>query len=126
MWVRARGASMRPAIPHGAAVHLIPTREARPGDIVLATLPSGEPVLHRVTRVRGTRIILRGDSLLRADPAISVDAVIGVVDLVRVSGQTFDAAERPRASRAALVRRVRHRARRAWRAWLRRGKAASS
>src|SRR5262245_60456519 len=126
MWVRARGASMRPAIPHGAPVHLMPTREVRPGEIVLALLPSGEPVLHRVTRVRGARITLRGDSLLRADPAISIDAVIGVVDQVRVAGQTFDAAERPRASRAALVRRVRHKARRAWRAWLRRGKAAPS
>jgi peptidase S24-like protein len=126
MWVRARGASMRPAIPHGAAVHLVPTRETRPGDIVLAILPTGEPLLHRVARVRGTRITLRGDSLLRADPAIAIDAVIGVVDLVRVGGRTFDAAERPRASRAPLVRRVRHKARRAWRAWLRRGKAASS
>jgi hypothetical protein len=86
VWVKVRGASMAPAIPPGADVRLGPVRERslRTGDVVLARLPSGLPVLHRVKAVRRREIVLQGDALPNADPVIGPRAIIARGEAVRV------------------------------------------
>ena len=111
LWVKVHGASMAPAIPAGADVRLGPVRERslRKGDVVLARLPSGLPVLHRVTAVRTHDVVLQGDALASADPPVSRDAILARAEAVRVG-----AVERPIPRRGA----------RPWRrigsAWMRR------
>ena len=86
VWVRIRGASMAPAVPAGADVRLGPVRERslRKGDVVLARLPSGLPVLHRVKSLRAHDVVLQGDALPSADPPVGYPAIVARADAVRV------------------------------------------
>jgi hypothetical protein len=80
-WV-ARGASMRGAISDGQVVRLVPPGPGRPrpGDVVMAELPGGGLVVHRVVAVDGERLRLRGDACRRPDPPVRLADVVGVVD----------------------------------------------
>lgn len=79
MWHRTQGSSMEPALPGGSAVEIVPMdgRQPRPGDAVLARLPDGSLVLHRVRRVSGGRLVLRGDGARRDDPSVAPSALLG-------------------------------------------------
>ena len=90
LWIRVRGASMAPAIAPGTLVRLSPfASDAAPriGDVVLAVLPSGLPVVHRVVSVAGDDVRLRGDALGRRDPDVRRDAILARVTAVRVDSQ---------------------------------------
>ena len=86
VWVRANSRSMTPAIPIGANVRLDPPSRIVAGDIVLAELPNGLLVLHRVHRVTGDRIMLRGDASSVSDPPISRSRVLARAEVVVVDG----------------------------------------
>lgn len=109
VWLLARGASMTPTIRSGAQVLVAPrqaTDSVRAGDVVLATTPNGDPVLHRVCRVQHGRVVLRGDALAFEDAPIEVSAIIG-----RVTHRRDGDRVRPLGSRRPLsvrnaVRRV--------------------
>lgn len=106
LWIRATGDSMRPAIAPGARVRLVPPCGAstvRPGAVVLARLPSGVTVLHRVISVDGRRVTLAGDNMPAADPATTLSEVVAVADLVDHRGQVRPVGTRRRGS----VRRAR-------------------
>ena len=77
LWIRATGSSMEPAIPSGACVLLALRRPVHLGDIVLRDV-RGVPVLHRVVRRHGGRVLTRGDSCAHADSIESIDNVLGV------------------------------------------------
>ena len=117
-WIRARGTSMLPAIPRGAAVRVgpPPARGIARGDVVLASFDDGLPVLHRVRAVRDGRVWLKGDNRIAGDPPIAIDRVIGVADAVEIDGVSVALDRRPRHSlrlalgrwRHFIARRVRH------------------
>jgi hypothetical protein len=81
MWIVVTGHSMQPMIRPGDRVLLGPEPSVRPGQVVLADV-NGRPILHRVIRVNGDEVILRGDSTLRNDPPIRVADVVGSVRMV--------------------------------------------
>ena len=109
-WVRARGTSMLPAIPRGAAVRVGPpaARGIARGDVVLASFDDGLPVLHRVRAVREGRVWLKGDNRIFGDPPIPLDRVIGVVDAVEIDGVAVALDRRPRRSLRLALGRWRH------------------
>jgi len=71
---------MQPAIPDGAylEVHPVAFDELRIGDIVVFHY-AGEVFCHRLIKKVGRRCILKGDTLLAADPPVVWDQVIGRV-----------------------------------------------
>lgn len=79
-WV-AKGRSMTPAIRHGQRVRLTPvTAEAfRPGQVVMAVLPGDHLVIHRIVRVDGDDLVLRGDARRRCDRRITTGDVVALV-----------------------------------------------
>src|SRR5438552_9256972 len=78
--IRSRGRSMQPAIPDGACLEVRPVAfdELAVGDIVVYRY-AGEVFCHRLIKKIGRRCILKGDTLLAADPPIVWDQVIGRV-----------------------------------------------
>lgn len=89
VWIRATGTSMRPAIAPGARVRLVPVppRTLRWGEIVLAELPSGATVLHRVRRERGGVVRLRGDNTTGADAPVPRARVVALADAIERGGR---------------------------------------
>ena len=78
----ARGQSMRPSIPDGSQVTLIPLNNpVRPGDVVLARREE-QVVLHRVLAYREGNWILKGD-LNDATQRFRPEEIIGRVLSVR-------------------------------------------
>ena len=103
-----KGGSMLPWLRDGQKVRVIPFRgeEVRRGDIVLFWRSPGEPVLHRVVRVRSgeTPVVLecRGDAEHGQPEEVPIGRVLGRIPLT--------AWER-------LVHRVIHPPRRAFNRW---------
>ena len=114
VWIRPRGTSMEPAIPQSAAVRIEPVahRGFRRNDVVLARLPHGHFVLHRVLRVAGDTVQLKGDAMRRRDIVVSSGAIIGVCDRVEIGGLEYSVDERPRDALALLTSSARARIRR--------------
>ena len=114
IWVRPRGSSMQPAIPPSAAARIVPigSRGLRENDIVLARLPHGHFVLHRVQRLCADRVQLKGDAMRRRDDLVERGAVIGLCDQVEINGTIYRADERPRDAVALLQSAARTRLRR--------------
>ena len=82
--IRSQGRSMQPAIPDGAFVEVRPVAfdELVTGDIVVYHY-AGEVFCHRFIRKAGRFCILKGDTLLAADPPVAWEQVIGrVVTLI--------------------------------------------
>jgi hypothetical protein len=77
---RARGASMRGSIRDGETVRLVPPMSVERGSVAMAALPDGRLVVHRVLRVRGDRVTLRGDTCRAADADVAVADIVAVVD----------------------------------------------
>lgn len=78
--IHSRGRSMHPAIPDGAQLEVRPVAfdELQPGDIVVYEY-AGEVFCHRLLR-KGERLcVLKGDTLLSADPPVAWSQVIGRV-----------------------------------------------
>ncbi len=75
---RAHGLSMWPCLRPGALVTVEPlgARPPRRGDVVLADF-GGRLVLHRVLRVAGDRLWLKGDARPSGDPPVAAGAVLG-------------------------------------------------
>ncbi len=71
---------MQPAIPDGASLEVRPVvfDELKIGDIVVFHY-AGDVFCHRLIKKTGRRCILKGDTLLYADPPILRDQIIGKV-----------------------------------------------
>jgi hypothetical protein len=114
IWIHPRGTSMQPAIPASAAAHIVPLRanELRKDDIVLARLPHGPMVLHRIHRICDDRVQLKGDAMRRRDAVVPRSAILGRCDEVEIDGIVYRAADRPRDSVSLLKAAARSRLRR--------------
>ncbi len=64
--INLRGRSMRPFLEDGRdkAMLMIPTEPSKVGDAVLAEISKGHFVLHRIIRIDGDTVTLRGDGNL--------------------------------------------------------------
>lgn len=85
VWIRARGASMHPVIPHDSDI-LVETAGDRAyavGEVVLAVGAHGTLVAHRIVRVSSTEVGLRGDHCIRTDVPVPLCQVLGTVVAVR-------------------------------------------
>jgi hypothetical protein len=109
-WVRSTGRSMAPTIPDGSLVRLRSTRDApialRRGDVVLARMPARGVVLHRVVRMRGGMLQLRGDGNVGGDPPVTLDAVVAVADAMMQDGRLRTLGRRGHASALLTARRA--------------------
>lgn len=110
-WVRARGNSMLPAIPHDADVFIAPLPVGGPavGDVVLAVRARGRPVLHRVVALRAGKVSLRGDNTLVLDPAVSSSMLLGIATKLRVGSMEIPVPGPRRFELRMAVRRARAR-----------------
>lgn len=81
--IPSRGRSMQPAIPDGAYLEVRPVAfgELRCGDIVVFHY-AGDVFCHRFLRRAGRHCVLKGDTLLSADPPIVWGQVIGRVSTI--------------------------------------------
>jgi hypothetical protein len=84
VWIRATGVSMMPAIRPGTKVRLVPAgvHGVQRGDVLLAVLPDGRAVLHRVRAVSDESITLRGDACVMEDPPIVKRNVVARADML--------------------------------------------
>lgn len=106
---RAAGDSMHPSIRSGEHLHVVPAEELRVGDVILARASRGLTA-HRIVRIEGARIVMRGDNALRSDGAVDREAVVGRVAAVERDGRCIPIhkSHSPVLRRvAALGRRVR-------------------
>ncbi|MFQ5457262.1 MAG: S24/S26 family peptidase [Myxococcota bacterium] len=90
VFLRARGASMRPAIQDGEEVRLRPlgAHALGVGDVVLAQTPGGAS-LHRVIAADPStgQVLLKGDGLRGPDAHLPFHAVLARADAVRRGGR---------------------------------------
>jgi hypothetical protein len=103
--IPSRGRSMHPAIPDGAYVEVRPVAfdELAVGDIVVYAY-AGEVFCHRLIKKIGRRCILKGDTLLCADPPVTWGQVIGRVTMMIVDGSRLVPLDKPWQRRMAAWR----------------------
>jgi hypothetical protein len=111
LWVRIHGTSMIPSIPRDAAVLLAPIEEegVLVGDVLLAELPDGRSVLHRVVAVTATTVVLKGDNLPAVDAPLPLDRVVAVARVVETGGARVALSRRPVRTLRSMVSRLRRR-----------------
>jgi phage repressor protein C with HTH and peptisase S24 domain len=87
---RASGDSMYPAIRSGDYLEIVPCHvsQLRLGDVILATTERGLTA-HRIVRMHGNRITMRGDNALRCDPSVGPEDVLGRVENVGTESATI-------------------------------------
>ena len=111
VWIRPRGTSMEPAIPPFAQAHIVPmgNRAVRRDDVVLARLRHGQFLLHRVARVAGDKVQLKGDAMRRRDEIVALADIMGLCDYVEIDGVNHRIEDRPRDHAALLASAARDR-----------------
>lgn len=83
---RVRGDSMHPVIREDDSVHVEPSRDIHPGDVVL-TLADRGLTAHRVIARHGDTIVTRGDNTPEADAPVPLAQVLGKVTWVEREGE---------------------------------------
>ena len=82
-----RGVSMRPFIEGGRDRVILKTcKEPRVGMIVLARV-NNTFVLHRIYKIKGEKIILRGDGNLKGEEVCTEADIIGRVVQIKIMGK---------------------------------------
>lgn len=95
-----RGVSMRPFIEGGRDRVILKTcKEPRVGMIVLARV-NNTFVLHRIYKIKGEEIILRGDGNLKGEEVCTEADIIGRVVQIKIMGK------RKRVTRGCLWRHL--------------------
>lgn len=89
--LRLRGVSMRPFLEDNRDVAVLTRlREPRVGDVVLAIVPPGYYVLHRIVAVGGDAVTLLGDGNLRTEHCTRGDLKASVEGFYRKGRTTID------------------------------------
>lgn len=83
----ANGSSMLPFIADGATIELVPPRiPVRLGDIVLAQSSADQYVLHRVVKIEGDSIFLRGDAQSHREGPFPSQALLALAVTASIHG----------------------------------------
>ena len=83
LWIQVTGISMNPLVREGDSVLLTAlARPARRGDVLFLDAP-GQPLLHRVRRLRDGMIVTRGDAAGTDDVPVSPSACVAHALAVR-------------------------------------------
>ena len=79
------GVSMRPLFRTNRDMIILrrPEREVKKYDVVLYRLPSGRYVLHRIIRVRGDELIIRGDNTFALEHVKRSDVIAVLTEFNR-------------------------------------------
>ncbi len=86
-----KGSSMRPFIEGEKDSVCLKKEEFEVGDAVLAQLPPGNYVLHRVKSIDADVVTLKGDGNLKGEEKCSVERVKGkVLKIIKGNGRTVD------------------------------------
>jgi len=106
-WIKVRGTSMLPTIPRIAEVRVdpVPRHGLRRGDVALVEQSGSGLVMHRVVRLRGDTVELKGDNRFEADAPVEFRSVIGVAGQIRVGTETVAVPREPAASLRFTVAR---------------------
>lgn len=89
--LRLRGFSMRPFLEDNRDKALLTkARDVRVGDPVLAEISSGHFVLHRIVRLEGDAVTLRGDGNLGVEHCRLQDVKGAVIGFYRKGRETLD------------------------------------
>lgn len=87
MTFEVKGASMRPFIEGGRDSVCLKKEEFEVGDAVLAQLPAGNYVLHRVKSIDADEVTLKGDGNLEGVEKCSAGSVKGkVLQIIKAGG----------------------------------------
>lgn len=104
--LRAKGSSMFPFIVGGRDnVTLQKAVDVQVGDIVLAHLPDGRYVLHRIYHTDGTAVVLMGDGNVKAYERCHTEDLCGMVVTIIRKGRCVSCRS-PRELRKASVWRM--------------------
>jgi len=86
-----RGRSMRPFLEDGRDKALLQLADApQVGDAVLAEISKGHFVLHRIIRIEGDQVTLRGDGNLRDEHCLLGDVRAKAIGFYRKGHQRLD------------------------------------
>lgn len=86
--LRAKGDSMNPCIRGGSDIMVIaPANTLHKGNIVLAKVNGDKFVVHRIIRIDGCHIVLRGDGNLSGHESCDTPDVYGIVESVIRNGK---------------------------------------
>lgn len=89
--LRARGYSMRPFIEHDRDDLIFAyTDSVKERDVVLAEISKGHFVCHRVEKIDGNNLTLRGDGNICGTESCTLDDVRGKLIKVERLGKTWD------------------------------------
>ncbi len=88
--IKASGNSMEPVIKNGKDIVVIRKlkRDIRKGDIILFKRDNNSLVLHRVTRLNGDDLTLRGDSQWTSE-LVNKSRVVGILDCIERDGRVI-------------------------------------
>lgn len=105
----AKGNSMFPFIMGGRDSVVLEPSVAfalKPGDIVLARLPQGAYVLHRIFSIQSREIVLMGDGNVHGREHCTPDEIVGVVRTILRKGRPVSSRDRWESRKVALWRRL--------------------
>jgi len=89
--LRARGYSMRPFIEHDRDDLIFAyTENVKEGDVILAEIEKGHFVCHRLEKIDGQNLTLRGDGNIRGTESCTLDDVRGKLIKVVRFGKTWN------------------------------------
>jgi hypothetical protein len=88
LWLPVRGPSMDPTVRDGWEVRVVPGSRPRRGELWAFYNPDGVLVVHRCRRSNDGVHLFAGDAVLRADPLVSDELLVGRVTGLRGGGAT--------------------------------------
>ncbi len=88
--IRAKGNSMRPFLESGRDTIILSKIDTpRISDVVLAEIHKGVYVLHRIDRINGADIILRGDGNVRGTEECTIKDIRAITTEITRNGKTW-------------------------------------
>jgi hypothetical protein len=99
--------SMLPTVPPGSLLRLvaIPDRPLRVGDVVLARVREGRPLIHRIVGEQDGMYRLKGDGRVLPDPLVRRDQVVALADSVQIGARCTPMPAAPRRRLRTALRR---------------------
>jgi hypothetical protein len=98
LWLPVRGPSMDPTVRDGWEVRVVPGSRPRRGELWAFYNPDGVLVVHRCRRSNDGVHLFAGDALVRADPLVRDELLVGRVTGLRGEGPTRVVTRRDRAT----------------------------